>query len=104
MAPAFVVLVLYPRGPSTTFDFQDFLSKHVSIVKEVWGPYGLKIHSVSETGEESGYHCICVLEWPSKEAYAKAQLDVRTNEIHADGAKGRFTTAMPMFLEGRVVA
>lgn len=103
MAPGFVVLVLYPRKPGTTFDWQYYLSKHTPLANEIWGPYGMKMHSISEMAAESGYHQTCVIEWESKEGYEKAQQDDRSKEIMADIADGNFTTASPVFLAGKIV-
>lgn len=103
MAPAHVLVILYPRDPTTTFDFEYYLSKHTALIKDIWGPYGMKIHSVSEMDGDSGYHCMCVTEWTSKEGYAKAQQDARTKEIREGSAGDGFTTAKTVFLEGKSV-
>lgn len=103
MPPGHVIIVLYPRTVNTAFDLQFYREKHVPLTNEIWGPYGMKMHSVSEMDTDSGYHLTCVLEFPSIEAYEKASADERTKELIAQIDEGRFTRAKPVFLAGTVV-
>ena len=102
-AAAFIVVVVYPRTKTSTFDLNYYLSKHVPLTKEIWGHYGLRFHSTSELDADSGYHISCVLEWDSKEGFDKAQKDPRSGEIHQDIESGRFTDSTPVFLAGKNV-
>lgn len=97
---AFLIYILYPRTPGTTFNYDYYTSKHAALATEIWGPYSARTHSVTKMDEASGYHLALVVEWDGKGKYEEAQKDARTKEIVEDIGSGRFTTAAPVFLEG----
>ena len=101
MAPALVTIVLYTRGSGTTFDLDYYLNKHIPLAKEIWGPYGMKIHSVS--GLQEQYHLSTVIEWEHTDSYERAQHDERTKDIETDIASGNFSNSKPVLLMGNLV-
>ena len=104
MAPGLVTLILYPRRPDTHFNLDYYLNKHVPLANEIWGPHGMKFHSVSALPESTGYHLATVLEWTTKDGWDHAQKDERTKEVMRDLEEQNFTNAEAVFLMGDVVA
>jgi uncharacterized protein (TIGR02118 family) len=101
MAKSFVILILYPRAPGTTFDMKYYLNHHIPLAKQIWSKYGFSVHSLTEMDPASGYHFTGVLEFEAEEGYQKAQADPRMSEIQEDITSGRFTNAQPVFLSGK---
>jgi uncharacterized protein (TIGR02118 family) len=103
MAESFVILLLYPRAPGTTFNTNYYLNHHIPLAKEIWSQYGFSVHSLTEMDSDSDYHLTGVLAFETEEGYQKAQADPRMSEIQEDIASGRFTKAQPVFLAGKRV-
>lgn len=100
----FAIYVLYPRTTGSTFDYDYYITKHVSLATEIWGPYSARIHSVMQMDQNTGYHLACVVSWTDEQSYKRAQDDPRSGEIDADIGKGKFTNAKPIFLKGKAMA
>lgn len=102
-SPAFIVVVIYPRTQTSSFNLDHYLSSHVPLTKKIWGPYGLVFRSTSDLDADSGYHISAVLEWETKDGFDKAQKDPRSAEIYDDVKSGSFTDSAPVFLMGKNV-
>lgn len=104
--PAFSVIVIYPRGKDTYFNIDYYLKSHIPLAQRLWGPFGMKVHSITHYGggdaATGAYHLSCVLDWESKEAFESAQQSAGTKEVMDDVGSGRITDVTPVFLSGVV--
>lgn len=106
--PAFSVVVIYPRGKDTYFNIDYYLQSHIPLAERLWGPFGMKLHSITHYGDtdesSAAYHLSCVLDWEGKEGFDRAQQSPSTKEVMDDVASGRITNVTPVFLSGVVAS
>jgi uncharacterized protein (TIGR02118 family) len=98
--------VLYPATPSSTFDMSYYLSSHMPLVAEKWGPFGLQAWSVVNlTNEHDGglkppYSVQATLVWDKAESI-KTAIDKEGEVVFGDVKN--FSNEAPVFMVGEVV-
>lgn len=78
-----------------------YLKKHMPLVQERWGSYGLKSWKVNQIGGDAPYSVCCLLDFESVEAFQKAAEGPETKEVLADVKN--FTSAEPILMPGNIV-
>lgn len=100
MAPA-TVTVLYPAQEGYTFDMDYYLKKHMPLVTEKWGSFGLKSYYVTDLrSEKQDYTVQATMIWENLEGFAKA------GEAHGPEVMGdvkNFSNVQPIVIRGAVV-
>ena len=93
-----VVTVLYPSAPDATFNHDYYLSKHIPLLYERWGPLGLRCVQVlrgigQPDGQPAPFTVIAVLTFASLDDF-KAAGKAHGREIFADIRN--FTNVQPI--------
>jgi uncharacterized protein (TIGR02118 family) len=97
--------VLYPTNPNATFDISYYLSTHMPLVAEKWGPFGLQAWSVVNfTNEHDGskppYSVQATLVWDKAESI-KTAIEEEGEVVFGDVKN--FSNEAPVFMVGEVV-
>lgn len=101
---AAVVTVIYPNTEGAKFDMDYYLSKHMPLVSEKWGPHGLTHWRITHftstaSGDKPPYLVEAKLEFESEEAFKKAA-SAEGKEVFGDVPK--FTDIQPSVLFGEI--
>lgn len=101
--------VLYPYG--TKFDMHYYLSIHMPLVLERWGPFGLQSYEVVNFTNglqgldldqtKTPYGTVAILHWNNTEGLAKGVKSEPESKIFADVPN--FSDKSPTFIAGDVV-
>lgn len=83
-----IVTLLYPAVP---FDNNYYLTKHMPMVASKWTSKGMTSWQVVELDSSSGYCVECIMEFESKESFAKA-MEEDGKEVMSD---------IPNYTEGK---
>ena len=88
------LFVTYPGDARTRFDREYYVSKHLPLVQEAWGPHGLEtIAAFFPSGEGAGTVAVCVCGFRDEAALQAALGSPQTPRVMADVA--HFTDAKP---------
>lgn len=88
-----VLLVTYPTDQGTHFDVDYYVTTHMQMVRDAWGPHGLiDAHALVPQGD-AGFHAIAHITFPGPDALAAAMADPKTAAVTADVAN--FTDIQP---------
>ncbi|WPG98084.1 Hypothetical protein R9X50_00087000 [Acrodontium crateriforme] len=96
---AATVTVLYPAGAKFNMDY--YLSTHMPLVKEKWGPDGLTSYKVLKFNDNAPYSVQATLEFESLEAFQKAAGGPHTAEILGDVPN--FSDKEPVLMPASIV-
>jgi len=99
--PATEITILYPSGSDAKFDMSYYLSTHMPLVQEKWGPEGLLNWKVLEFGSDSAYSVQATLEWADVETFQKAASGESAKAIFGDVPN--FSNKQPTLLTGKVM-
>lgn len=92
------VFVTYPGTPSTRFDREYYVAKHLPLVSRVWGPHGLEnITAFFPSGEGRGTIAVCICEFRDQLALNASLQDPGTRAVMDDVQ--HFTDATPVQLK-----
>jgi len=102
----FHATVLYPNDDDTQFDMSYYLSKHMPLVQEKFGPHGLKGYTVTEykpgaDGSKAAFCTGCTLIW-DEPAHLQAAL-TSPDAAAVFGDISNFTNKSPVFMGGEVL-
>ncbi|KEF53783.1 uncharacterized protein A1O9_10184 [Exophiala aquamarina CBS 119918] len=102
----FHATVLYPNDDDITFDMDYYLSKHMPLVQEKFGPHGLRRWEITEygpggDGAKPAYHVQAMLVFDSQEDLGKALGSEDAKPVFADIPN--FTNKQPVLMGGNVV-
>jgi uncharacterized protein (TIGR02118 family) len=71
-----IVAVVYPKTANSTFDHDYYLTKHMPMVKRLWGGHGMTgaevLRGTGSLGGAEVYEIITLLSFPSQEEWLKA--------------------------------
>ncbi|RMJ16838.1 hypothetical protein CDV36_003471 [Fusarium kuroshium] len=101
----FTITVLFPNEPDAKYDFDYYVSKHLPLIQERWGKYGVKSWSATQftsglDGSPSPYAFGSVVEWENADQIKTAFEGPEAAEIMGDVAN--FSNKQALFLLGRV--
>lgn len=104
---AFTVTVLFPNEPDAKYDFDYYVSKHMPLIQEKWGKYGVKSWSATQftnglDGSPSPYAFGSIVEWEDESQVKIAFAGPEVAEIMGDVAN--FSNKDAIFLLGKVAA
>ena len=92
------VFVTYPGDSTTRFDRQYYVEKHLPLVTEAWGPYGMQsIAAFFPNGTGEGTIAVCVCVFRDDEAISASLRAPETKAVMADVSQ--FTDAKPTQLQ-----
>ncbi|PSS05253.1 hypothetical protein BD289DRAFT_478152 [Coniella lustricola] len=96
------VTVLYPNKEGYKFDMDYYLKKHMPLVQDKWGSFGLKQYYVTDLrGEDQPYTVTCTLVWEGGlEGFAKG---VEAAGAEVMGDVSNFSSEQPLLIKGSVV-
>ncbi|KAI5460683.1 hypothetical protein BGZ63DRAFT_387621 [Mariannaea sp. PMI_226] len=95
--------VVYPKLEGDAyFNLEYYISHHMPLVVEKWGPYGLKSWEVLKfsPGEDQLYHSGVVFEWDNVEA-AKAAISAAESKLVFDDVPN-FTNMKPILMNASI--
>lgn len=96
------VTILYPVKEGYTFDMDYYLKKHMPLVAEKWGPFGLKQYYVTDLRDtQQPYSVQATLIWEHADgglAGFKAGGEAHGPEVMGDVAN--FSSEQPILLTG----
>lgn len=95
------ITILYPSGSDVKFDMKYYLSTHMPLVQEKWGPEGLLAWKVLEFDGKAGWGVQATLEFKDVETFQKAASGPSAKEVFDDVAN--FTNTKPTLLTGKVM-
>lgn len=95
------ITILYPSGSDATFDMKYYLSTHMPLVQEKWGPEGLLAWKVLEFDGKAGYSVQATLEFPDVDTFQKAVNGEAAKAIFGDVPN--FSNKQPTLLTGKVM-
>jgi len=82
------IFVTYTGDANTRFDREYYVSTHLPLVRDAWGPLGLVgIDGFFPTGYEAGVIAIAVLQFRDEAAVQAALASPRTPEVLGDVPK-----------------
>ena len=88
------VLVTYAGDAGTRFDRNDYVGKHLPLVLQAWGPYGLETAAAFfPAGDGAGTIAICACGFRDEAAMDAAFGSPQTRRVMADVK--RFTDVEP---------
>ncbi len=88
------LFVTYPGDAQTRFDREYYVSTHLPLVQEAWGPHGLEtIAAFFPAGEGAGTVAVCVCGFRDEAAMQAAVGSPQTPRVMADVK--HFTDAKP---------
>ncbi|PVH93548.1 hypothetical protein DM02DRAFT_619208 [Periconia macrospinosa] len=99
--PAVIITCLYPRVPEFSFNTDYYLSTHIPLAKELWGPLGMGRVSVAEVTGSPDYAYKITIEFKDLESWETALEDESTRRLGDDGKN--FTNSKPVFIAGNVI-
>ena len=92
-----IVTVIYPKSANSHFDHDYYNTKHMPMVKRLWGGHGMVgtqvLRGTGSLGGDAPYELITLLEFPSQEEWLKAA-GAHADEIMEDVP--RFTNIRPI--------
>lgn len=89
-----MLFVTYPGDASTHFDRDYYLSTHLPLVLEAWGPYGLETAAAFfPAGDGADMIAVCVCGFRDEAAIPAALASPQTERVMADVKN--FTDAVP---------
>jgi len=102
----FNATVLYPASADLKFDLSYYLKTHMPLVKEKWGPYGLKEWKVvqfdnSPADGSKTYSFGAILTWEDADSVKKALGGEEAKIVFGDVQN--FSNVGPLFLAGEIV-
>ncbi|KAL2693482.1 hypothetical protein Neosp_000042 [[Neocosmospora] mangrovei] len=102
---AFTITVLFPNEPDAKYDFDYYVSKHMPLIQERWGKYGVKSWSATQftdglDGSPSPYAFGSVVEWGDADQVKTAFAGPEAAEIMGDVPN--FSNKQALFLLGTV--
>jgi len=68
-----VVQFVYPHSAASTFNLDYYLSHHLPLVGQYWGPRGLLSWTVTKGAEGTDYFLQTTIFWESLEAFEKVK-------------------------------
>lgn len=95
------VSVLYPNVPGAAFDLDYYLTIHMPLVRQKFGPYGLRSWRIVQVADPNApYTIVAIMEWDELSQFAAA--------AEAEGAAvfgdiPNFSNQQPVVLGGTVV-
>lgn len=97
-----LVSVLYPSAPNAKFDLEYYNTKHMPLVTEKWGKFGLKQYYVADLrGAPGPYSIQCTMVWDGTlEDFQKA---AKEEGAQVMGDVVNFSSEQPILLSGGVV-
>lgn len=95
-------IVLYPRKDGATFDLDYYNKTHMPLAKDAWTKHGLQSYSVVELAPDSQYSISAILNFESKEHFAKALAHADTKKVMDDVAN--FSSEKPVIVAGDVAS
>lgn len=89
------LVVSYPRSEDGHFDADYYVSHHLPLVREAWGPHGLdSIEGYFPAGDEGDILAMAVCTFANQSAIDTAFAAPRTDEVMADVAN--YTNLTPL--------
>ncbi|KAF5535255.1 ethyl tert-butyl ether degradation [Fusarium phyllophilum] len=101
------VTVLFPNVPDAKYDFNYYVSKHMPLIQERWGKYGVKSWSATQftnglDDSPSPYAFGSIVEWEDQNQVKIAFAGPEVVEIMGDVSN--FSNKDAVFLLGKVMA
>ena len=87
------VFVAYPGNDATRFDRAYYVAKHLPLVMDAWGQYGLRSATAFYPEGGGGFIALCLCVFLSDEAVKASFASERTREVMDDISN--FTDAKP---------
>ncbi|KAG4293426.1 ethyl tert-butyl ether degradation EthD [Fusarium proliferatum] len=102
----FTVTVLFPNEPDAKYDFEYYVSKHMPLIQERWGKYGVKGWSATQftnglDGSPGPYAFGSIVEWEDQSQVKIAFAGPEVAEIMGDVVN--FSNKEAVFLLGKVM-
>ncbi|KAF1360653.1 hypothetical protein EJ07DRAFT_115883 [Lizonia empirigonia] len=94
------LIVLYPRKDGAKFDLDYYHATHMPLVKETWGPLGLKSFSIAQLSPDNQYSIAAVVDFESQDSLGKAMADPGTKKVLDDVPN--FSSEQPVIVAGNV--
>ncbi|CCF36772.1 ethyl tert-butyl ether degradation EthD [Colletotrichum higginsianum] len=100
------ITVVFPNEPDASYDIEYYVSKHMPLIQERWGKYGVVSWSVTKfqngvDGSAPLYAFGSVVTWDNVDQIKAAFAGPEAGEIMGDVAK--FSNKQPVFLTGEVL-
>ncbi|KAF7948655.1 hypothetical protein EAE96_007851 [Botrytis aclada] len=95
-----IITVIYPKTETSTFGSDYYITTHMPLVQEKWGPYGLTNWIVTKLDESGGYTYQTILWFESKRAFGEA---VAAEGPTVTGDVGNFSSEQPLLVVGEEV-
>jgi uncharacterized protein (TIGR02118 family) len=103
----FTVTVLFPNEPDAKYDFNCYISKHMPLIQERWGKYGVESWSATQFTDEldglaSPYAFGSIVEWDDQSQVKIAFAGPNVADIMGDVSN--LSNKHAVFLLGKVMA
>ncbi|EMF16668.1 uncharacterized protein SEPMUDRAFT_145866 [Sphaerulina musiva SO2202] len=95
---AATVTVVYPQGAK--FDMEYYKAKHMPLVQEKWGPFGLTSWKVMSFPSDAAYCVQATLEWKDLKSFQTAASSPAAKEVLGDVSN--FSDKDPVILAGEI--
>ena len=100
---SFQTVCLYPNGDDLQFNISYYFSKHLPLVREKFGPYGLNKVEITrfdtnEDGTKPHYVLQAVLIWKNQESMREAMASPHVGTVFGD--LSNFCNKQPLAMSG----
>ncbi|CAI6331740.1 unnamed protein product [Periconia digitata] len=99
--PAATITCLYPKTPNFFFNVDYYLSTHIPLAKELWGPLGMTGVSVAEVDGESGYAYNITIQFKDLESWKAVLQHESSKRLGEDGKN--YTNVEPVFIASKII-